>query len=68
MREYVRPSAEMVTFVDEMIMTSDSGCNCHYDISSNTMVVNETTVDCEAETGDASENPFGVDAPLWTFG
>lgn len=68
MKEYVSPSAEFIAFEDEKILTQ-SGCNCHYDITSNTMMINGIQPKCEfGESGGAIENPFGVSAPSWTFG
>ena len=67
MKQYYRPSIDLITFTGEKIMTQ-SGCNCHFDITSNTMMINGGRPDCQAESGHASENPFGVSAPLWTFG
>ncbi len=71
MREYVSPDAELLTFESEMVMTASpvSGCNCHYDITSNTMMINGQTPECEyGETGGAEENPFGIAAPDWRLG
>ncbi len=69
MKEYVSPSAELIQFEDEKILTV-SGCDCHYDIESHDLSSLDPShdVECEAETGGAHENPFGVKAPLWTFG
>lgn len=68
MKKYESPSAELIKFETEMLM-SVSGCNCHYDVTSNTMMVDGVTPECGfGETGHASENPFGVAAPNWTFG
>ncbi len=67
MKEYESPSAELITFSDEKILTK-SGCDCHYDIESQSLQSQFPEVECEAESGGAHENPFGVKAPLWTFG
>ena len=69
MKEYESPNAEMITFVDEKIMTDSGDCNCHYDITSNTMMINGIKPECPegGETGGAIENPFGVPAPNWNF-
>lgn len=68
MKQYYRPSIELIAFVGEKIMTQ-SGCNCHYDITSNTMMIEGRKPECKfGESGHASENPFGVSAPQWTFG
>ena len=67
MMEYESPSAELITFSDEKILTR-SGCDCHYDVENQNMYPGYSTDYCEAETGGAHENPFGVKAPLWTFG
>lgn len=67
MMEYESPKAELITFSDEKILTK-SGCDCHYDVESQSLYPDRIDVECEAETGGAHENPFGVKAPLWTFG
>ncbi len=67
MKEYVKPDVEVILFENE-VFTGTSNCNCHYDITSNSLSINGKQPDCEGETGYASENPFGVDAPQWTFG
>lgn len=69
MEKYVSPNAELITFEDEIIMAVSGQCNCHYDITSNTMMVNGQKPECShGESGGAVENPFGVAAPDWTFG
>lgn len=65
MKQYVSPKAELIVFQDEMI-TAVSGCDCHYDVS-NQNLVSGSEVQCEAESGGAHENPFGIKAPSWTF-
>ena len=68
MKEYVSPNAELITFVNENILAK-SGCNCHFDITSNTMMINGQVPECEfGVSGGANENPFGVAAPNWTWG
>ena len=66
MKQYVSPKAELIVFQYEMI-TAVSGCDCHYDIT-NQSLVSGSTVACEGESGGAYENPFGIRAPSWTFG
>ena len=66
MKEYVKPDVEVILFENE-VFTGSSTCNCHYDISSHNLSLGGGQVACEGETGDASENPFGIAAPEWTF-
>ena len=66
MKEYVKPDVEVILFENE-VFTGTSVCNCHYDINSNTLSIGGVQPECEAETGGAGENPFGVDVPQWTF-
>ena len=66
MKEYVSPTVELITFSDEKVLTA-SGCNCQfsgYDEVIDTLNP-EYDPDCEAVTGHASENPYGVPAPKW---
>ena len=64
MKEYVKPDVEVILFENEVFTTSTSTCNCHYDIANNDLSLSGTS--CKiAETGSASENPFGIDAPQW---
>ena len=70
MKEYMKPSVALIAF-DSEVKNWDiiSGCNCFYSIESNQMTINGQTPSCKlGETGHASENPFGVSAPNWTFG
>ena len=67
MEKYLSPNAELITFSNEKILTaSGSGCNCHFDISKQNMGLEG--VGCSALSGHASENPFGISAPNWTYG
>ena len=69
MKEYVSPNAELIEFSGSRITAAVSGCNCHFDITGNTMMINGKQPECEfGISGHASENPFGVAAPDWTFG
>lgn len=68
MKEYESPKVELISFSEERILTQ-SGCNCHYDVTSNQMMIGGVKPECGfGESGGAVENPFGVAAPDWTFG
>ena len=69
MKEYVEPKVELIMF-DEDVYNYEviSGCNCFYDIRQNNMSYNGQVYECKAETGHASENPFGVSASAWYVG
>lgn len=69
MKEYVRPSLELVEFDNDITMTDigESGCNCHMDANNASMAPGAST-NCSGVTGHASENPFHVNAPDWEWG
>ena len=66
---YDSPYAELIEFDSAMAPMSDvgdSGCNCHLDVNNAAMPIEGGT--CTATTGHASENPFYISAPSWTWG
>ena len=65
MKEYVSPNVELITFKDEIVLQA-SQCSCHFDITKHDMSLSGVT--CKAMSGHASENPFGISAPDWSFG
>ena len=65
MGEYISPKADLIVFANERIITV-SGCECHYDITQHNMALGGE-VECDAESGGAHENPFGISAPDWRF-
>ena len=69
LKEYESPKADLIVFENEVLQWATiSGCNCHYDITSNQMMIDGKIPECElGEFGHAHENPFGVAAPNWNF-
>ena len=66
LKEYISPCAELIVFADEKIMTA-SGCNCQFSGYDQIVDVNDPRYDedCEAVSGGAIENPYGIPAPQW---
>lgn len=69
MKEYVKPNLEFIEFDNNIRMddVGESGCNCHMD-ANNASMASGSSSGCEGLTGHASENPFNIKAPDWTFG
>ena len=66
MKAYSHPSVELIEFAHEKIIAL-SGCDCFYNITNHDLNLGGN-VACEAESGGAIENPWGIKAPEWVFG